>query len=64
MMFDDRLSQRPQKIWTTGHFMGANPNHMNPAKEVHVHGKRSVVILFVFNMYLQQGGHRQKRLTN
>lgn len=24
-----------------------------------VHGKRSEVILFVFNMYLQQGGHRQ-----
>lgn len=33
------------------------------AKEKHVHGKRSEVILFVFNMYLQQGGHRQKRLT-
>lgn len=32
-------------------------------KEMHVHGKRSEVILFVFNMYLQQGGHRQKRLT-
>jgi len=27
---------------------------------VNVHGKRSEVILFVFNMYLQQGGHRQK----
>lgn len=36
---------------------------VKPVKEACVHGKRSEVILFVFNMYLQQGGHRQKRLT-
>lgn len=32
--------------------------------KIYIHGKRSEVILFIFNMYLQQGGHRQKTTDN